>query len=349
MKTILLVSTQGLMEGKLFKSDTKEIRAREIAGPMVELRDRLNKKGYLVKTADSHEELEEAEAIIFFDYYPNVSYYQEAVKRKLDHKMYLIVAEPPMTVPEGHDPKFHTHFKRVLTYNTEMIDGKKYLEYTFTIPIKSDEKIVLPRSPYSSKKLLTLVSGNKFSPHQNELYGERVNAIRFMEKNHPHDFDLYGTGWEIPIVHKRWASKIKINGAIYRFWPKNWKVKQFPSYRGKLGDKRGTLDKYKFTISYENGIARGWISEKLLEVMLYGSVPVYLGDPEIEKIIPKECFIDKRDYPTYEALYQRMVEMGEEEHTKYLDAIEKFLNSKKAYRFKVDAFVDSVENMLEIK
>jgi hypothetical protein len=116
-----------------------------------------------------------------------------------------------------------------------------------------------------------------------------------------------------------------------------------------LGDKRGTLDKYKFTISYENGIARGWISEKLLEVMLYGSVPVYLGDPEIEKIIPKECFIDKRDYPTYEALYKRMVEMGEEEHTKYLDAIEKFLNSKKAYRFKVDAFVDSVENMLEIK
>jgi hypothetical protein len=82
--------------------------------------------------------------------------------------------------------------------------------------------------------------------------------------------------------------------------------------------------------------------------MLYGSVPVYLGDPDIGKRIPRDCFIDKREYSTYESLYDYMSNMNREDHERYLDNIEKFLNSKKVYPFTIDAFIESFKRMLDI-
>ena len=44
-------------------------------------------------------------------------------------------------------------------------------------------------------KLCVLIVSNKFSCDKDELYSKRKEFIRWFEKNHPNDFDLYGRDW----------------------------------------------------------------------------------------------------------------------------------------------------------
>lgn len=54
---------------------------------------------------------------------------------------------------------------------------------------------------------------------------------------------------------------------------------------------------YPFTIAIENTIAHDYVTEKLWQPLVAGSVPIYLGAPNIDQWIPCEnCFIDLRKY-----------------------------------------------------
>ena len=117
----------------------------------------------------------------------------------------------------------------------------------------------------------------------------------------------------------------------------------FPSYRGKVDSKKETLKKYRFAICYEN--ARdipGYITEKIFDCFFSACVPVYWGANNIQEYIPKECFIDKRDFATYEELYVFMKNMSDKEYLNYLKNIENFLNSSKSYQFSSEFFVNQI-------
>lgn len=50
---------------------------------------------------------------------------------------------------------------------------------------------------------------------------------------------------------------------------------------------------YKFILAFENAIEKEWITEKFFDPLLVGSVPVYLGAPDIEEYAPgNNCFIN---------------------------------------------------------
>jgi len=55
--------------------------------------------------------------------------------------------------------------------------------------------------------------------------------------------------------------------------------------------------KYKFVIAFENSIADDYVTEKFFDPLLAGSVPVYLGAPNINEYSPGEnCFINVRNF-----------------------------------------------------
>lgn len=60
--------------------------------------------------------------------------------------------------------------------------------------------------------------------------------------------------------------------------------------------KRSFLQKYKFTIAFENDLFPGYQTEKLYDAMLAGSMPIYLGDPYISDIFDTKSFIHAREY-----------------------------------------------------
>ena len=68
---------------------------------------------------------------------------------------------------------------------------------------------------------------------------------------------------------------------------------QLPAERDNRQGKLDTMATYKFTLAFENAIANDYVTEKFFEPLAAGSVPVYLGAPNIEEYAPGEnCFIN---------------------------------------------------------
>ena len=70
-----------------------------------------------------------------------------------------------------------------------------------------------------------------------------------------------------------------------------------------LPTKLDTIARYPFTLAFENAIAPDYVTEKFFDPLLAGSVPVYLGAPNIEAFAPGDrCFINVADFANPEAL-----------------------------------------------
>jgi hypothetical protein len=189
--------------------------------------------------------------------------------------------------------------------------------------------------------MFTLIAGNKKPPHTDvgDLYAERIKAIRWFETNHPEHFDLYGVGWD-----RHRFSGPKIVRALNRLpWlakiVRRLRSEQFPSYCGTVSNKRAVMEKYRFSICFENvrGI-RGYITEKIFDSFFAGCVPVYLGASNVLDYIPSECFIDMRNFPSYESLYRFVRELSDEQYLDYLNNIDRFLQSEGARPFRAESF-----------
>ncbi|MFN0120821.1 MAG: glycosyltransferase family 10 domain-containing protein [Blastocatellia bacterium] len=59
-----------------------------------------------------------------------------------------------------------------------------------------------------------------------------------------------------------------------------------------------TIARYKFTLAFENARDVDYVTEKFYDPLVAGSVPVYLGAPNIEDFAPGDhCFINAADFP----------------------------------------------------
>ncbi len=70
----------------------------------------------------------------------------------------------------------------------------------------------------------------------------------------------------------------------------------------RAGDKILTLQDYRFTIAFENFKSLGYVTEKLLEPLAAGSVPIYWGAPECRTDFNPAAFIDASQFSDLEAL-----------------------------------------------
>lgn len=57
------------------------------------------------------------------------------------------------------------------------------------------------------------------------------------------------------------------------------------------------LPKYNYTLAFENSIAPDYVTEKFYQPLMTGSVPVYLGAPNIEEFAPGDnCFVNAANF-----------------------------------------------------
>jgi hypothetical protein len=74
------------------------------------------------------------------------------------------------------------------------------------------------------------------------------------------------------------------------------------------------LEGYKFTLALENAIGNDYVTEKFFDPLIAGSVPVYLGAPNIEDFAPGDhCFINAADWSSPEALARHLIEVASDE------------------------------------
>ncbi len=184
--------------------------------------------------------------------------------------------------------------------------------------------------PFSEKKYITMISGNKrignwkkdillklyYGLNVREIYGMRQEVINFFADTGR--FDLYGTGWN------RGGRSPQATANINKV------------YRGLVDDKLPVLSQYKFTFCFENSVFPGYLTEKIFDAMFAGSVPVYLGAPDILQLLPHNTFVDMSNFKSLKELDSFLCSMTEEVYMEYMENIKKFLESSeyKKYDYK---------------
>lgn len=292
--------------------------------------------GYEIATNDMHT-IETSEIVIYQDMPKKLP------QEKDIYKSYLIMNESPLVRADNFDISKHKYFNKIFTWNDELVDNIKYFKFNYSFIIPKE----IPKN-FNKPKLCCLIVGNKDSSYQNELYSERKKLIRWFEENEPKDFDLYGVGWNEyrfkGIKPIRALNRVPfITNIMFRCFGG-----KFPSYKGKVVNKFETMQNYRFAICYENiKDISGYITEKMLDAMFAGCVPIYWGADNVTEHIPKECFIDKRDFKTYEELFLFMRNMDEATYIDYLNKIEIFLNSEQGYKFSAAYNAESFLKILQ--
>ena len=310
----------------------------DLAYPMVHLGKRLRARGHEASTLDM-EPLSHYSAAVFLDH-PTFLNSKFRELRRLGTKLYLVLCENPAMRPDNYWRCNHGPFEKVFTWDPSWIDNKKY--FKFHLPIKTPDPVQFRIDRAEKQKFCLTIASQKYSSHSRQIYTERVKAIRWFEQSHPEEFDLFGTDWDRRYFTRRLARFNLVLQRLYKQFPNSFRTRNFTSWRGLVPSKNATMRKYKFSICYENAVFPGYVTEKMLDALFAGCVPIDLGAPDVTDYIPPETFIDKRKFSSYEELYRYLKGMSESEYAGYLSAIENFIRGEKIKAFGADAFADLI-------
>lgn len=73
--------------------------------------------------------------------------------------------------------------------------------------------------------------------------------------------------------------------------------------------KMNFIKDYRFVLSFENSSAIGYTTEKLIEPLLIGAIPIYWGNPAVGREFNKKRMLYYDDFPTEGALIERILDI----------------------------------------
>ncbi|MBR4927739.1 MAG: hypothetical protein IKY98_05370 [Alphaproteobacteria bacterium] len=261
--------------------------------------------GYLLQTQDIH--LPQNSDIVVWAY-PNGDL------SDVSEEQYLVgwLQESPISLEQPLPAEQYQKFDMILTYRQDLIDNQK------TFPVHIFTRVREIKKEYWKTPKSALIS-QIASCGFDYAYKERVEAAKWFFENAPDDFKLYGKGWD--------EIKKDLSGQALKHFEQQ--------YGGFVDDKHKAVSESKFVLAYENTIHADYVTEKIFDVLQAGSVPVYLGAPNIETYVPKDCFINKNDFKTYDDLYAFLKNMDDKTYEHYRQCAYRFIQKKDLNQFEI--------------
>jgi hypothetical protein len=134
-----------------------------------------------------------------------------------------------------------------------------------------------------SDKFVAICGYHRPRPGRPEHYSTRIEVMAALAREEA--ADLYGGGWGTPRWSQTiWFPYLRNRSLIRSIW------------RGRCDDKVDTLSKYKFSVCIENMTMAGYVTEKIFDCFLAGTIPVYLGPEQHSHLLPKDALIDLRQF-----------------------------------------------------
>lgn len=311
-------------------------------------REEAAKQGFSLDTCDVVDS-KQADILWFMDLPREKREFLE-IKRtaKTGAKFVLQILESPLLFPAAFVEPNRREFDAVVSF--EYGNGRES-QFSYKLPI--DLEPSFEGLPFQERKLAVMVNTNRvegwlatrklglvglpgigayFSgwklpsfhwmhPAKGELYSWRRKMAQEFEQQCPEEFELFGDGWGgqkiswCPFLHRKPNRCHRIESIDLSA------VERSSAKRKKLGN-------YKFVSASENYAgSQGYISEKIFDALLGGSVPVYLGEKSIADFVPKNSFIDASEFHSLEHLVKKLERMSEEEWQQIRSAGKAFLNS----------------------
>ncbi len=353
---------------KLFdlKSDTQ---ADDVLAPYVSLKAYFDARGIPLHTSDYLPPQPDGRRNLFFSF-GGIEQYKRVAKREDTVLSAFFAFEGPTIEPSIYRELLHAQhsFRRVYSWSDsaslEPWVGGPLRCLPFMTP-HSFDKVHAGIWENTNRGYMVMINHNKLCRYQPlcpELYSERMRALEYFGRTG--EIELYGSGWDGPTFRVGQAfipgtfQKIRQPGTLQRinrklvtYWQKFRPDPRLLAarkvYRGFAVSKRQALGKYKFALCFENSILKGWVTEKIFDCFVAGTVPVYWGAPNVQDLVPTDCFIDMRHFATYDELALYLRSLGPREIQAYKEAARAFVESPRYRPFTKEAFVDRFVRIVE--
>lgn len=145
-------------------------------------------------------------------------------------------------------------------------------------------------------------------------------------------------------AHRKFCSFVYSNGdadsireGFFDYLSSNYKqVDSGGRYRNNIGapceDKLKFQEQYKFSLAFENTSHPGYTTEKLTDSFAACTIPIYWGDPEIDKVYNKDSFIIIKSEDDFEKAL-RTIRGLDNDDKMYIDMLERDALSDKSYGY----------------
>ena len=193
--------------------------------------------------------------------------------------------------------------------------------------------------PWKSRSDVVMVAGNKYWRHEGIPILERVKRS-WQTQRHPIHFEwlrthqlhdrrlhyvvglyqaglltLFGSGWDV--VHHlptRWREElIRTDVKAEKLGPT---------------EKHSTVGGFRLTLAIENFDYPGYVTEKIIDALAAGSIPLYWGAPDIDDFIPEDLFVNLRNFSSPKDLITYLATIDEHTGMSMINRGQEFLASK---------------------
>lgn len=176
------------------------------------------------------------------------------------------------------------------------------------------------------------------------LYIKRNRLIHLFESKFGEKFHLYGGGWELRDHPVGLLAKVAFRLSWLK--PLLTRSKPLASYRGKCDSKAEIMQRSKFTLCVENTQYPGCMTEKMIDCFRFGSMPLYLGPPDIGDMIDPSLFIDLRQFPDSDALFSFIENFNDADYQQWRERLELHRADIRS-RHSISGFVKMVSDAVE--
>ena len=214
------------------------------------------------------------------------------------------------------------HYNVVVSSNPNLNSASNHI--LSPLPCWDEEAIINKSSREKNYALNTfsMVAANKKFKKpvtHKDLYKERIRIIKYFETSQYQTFKLFGPGWDVRRELLSFPRLQKISKKLK--FPGNLKC-----YEGVCDNKNDVLMNSTFNICYENCVYPGYLSEKVFDAILVGSIPIYWGYHEIPETL-KASVVDASRFQSPAELIQYCRNMSIERRLEIVKCGRSFLNS----------------------
>lgn len=315
-------------EDRLFDTSSAVLNRDDSLVPYARVRDSYSALGKGVRTADYL--MQQPEGSATYDYYSLgvLANYKSLLTRADVCLKAFVIFEPPVVEPRLYQalPELTKAFERVYVHNTsgdgyslEGVDTTKLHQLYWPQP--RDEVIKQYWERAERLDRIVVINGNHIPRKvHKELYSKRIEAMASLAQLGV--VDLYGRGWA------KWWSRASM-------WLPYWKHRKtlMAIYKGQCESKYEVLSRYKFSLCFENMAMKGYVTEKIFDCFYAGTVPVYLGAPDVEDLLPQGSYIDCRKFSSWHEMYRAVESIPSHDIQQMREAGSSFVGSTFGARY----------------
>jgi hypothetical protein len=144
--------------------------------------------------------------------------------------------------------------------------------------------------------------------------------------------EVFGTGWDhLERVPLQWQNQLRSHSDIFR---------------GPCQDKCEVMSLYRMAIVFENVACPGYVTEKVVDAIAAGCVPIYRGAPDISEHVPGAAILEIGSKETAIETVDRALGLTEEQHAALIAEGSRFLATPRGRRHTHEGFAEWVVDLL---